>query len=265
MRLTISTRWSASARSKTRSTSLSPDFRSKPAKGTKFAGPADELAYGFHRTPRCRQTGGASTRRHLPLSHVLRKGHLVETDRSDLVAGYVGQTAPKTLDKCKEALDGILFIDEAYSLVGQKDAQWDFGREAIDTLLKFMEDHRDRIIVIVAGYPNEMRRFVSANPGLASRFTKTVEFPPYQPDELCDIFKGMAVRQNFQLPSGFETKLRPWIEDNDKREQWGNAREMRTLLEKAREAQAMRIASDADADLTMLETTDLEQAMSAVN
>lgn len=197
--------------------------------------------------------------------HVLRKGHLVETDRSDLVAGYVGQTAPKTLDKCKEALDGILFIDEAYSLVGQKDAQWDFGREAIDTLLKFMEDHRDRIIVIVAGYPNEMRRFVSANPGLASRFTKTVEFPPYQPDELCDIFKGMAVRQNFQLPSGFETKLRPWIEDNDKREQWGNAREMRTLLEKAREAQAMRIASDADADLTMLETTDLEQAMSAVN
>jgi hypothetical protein len=197
--------------------------------------------------------------------HVLRKGHLVETDRSDLVAGYIGQTAPKTLDKCKEALDGILFIDEAYSLVGQKDAQFDFGREAIDTLLKFMEDHRDRIIVIVAGYPNEMRRFVSANPGLASRFTKTVEFPPYQPDELCDIFKGMAVRQNFKLPSGFEVKLRPWIEENDQREQWGNAREMRTLLEKSREAQAMRIAADPNADLTMLETADLEQAMGTMN
>jgi SpoVK/Ycf46/Vps4 family AAA+-type ATPase len=182
-----------------------------------------------------------------------------------LVAGYVGQTAPKTLDKCKEALDGILFIDEAYSLVSQKDVQWDFGREAIDTLLKFMEDNRDRIIVIVAGYPAEMRRFISSNPGLASRFTKTIEFPPYLPQELCDIFKGMAVRQNFQLPGDFEAKLRPWIEDNDKREQWGNAREMRTLLEKAREAQAMRIAAVPDADLTMLETADLEQAMGTRN
>jgi stage V sporulation protein K len=197
--------------------------------------------------------------------HVLRKGHLVETDRSDLVAGYVGQTAPKTLDKCKQALDGILFIDEAYALVSQKEAQWDFGREAIDTLLKFMEDNRDRIIVIVAGYPNEMRRFISANPGLASRFTKTIEFPPYLPEELCEIFKGMAVRQNFKVPGDFEAKLRPWIEDNDKQEQWGNAREMRTLLEKAREAQAMRIAAVPNADLTMLETADLEQAMEARN
>ena len=267
MRLTISTRWSASARSKTRSTSLSPDFRSKPSEGHKNSPvPPMSLHMVFTGPPGVGKTQVARALGDIYRSlHVLRKGHLVETDRSDLVAGYVGQTAPKTLDKCKEALDGILFIDEAYSLVGQKDAQWDFGRKAIDTLLKFMEDHRDRIIVIVAGYPNEMRRFVSANPGLASRFTKTVEFPPYQPGELCDIFKGMAVRQNFQLPSGFETKLRPWIEDNDKREQWGNAREMRTLLEKAREAQAMRIASDADADLTMLETTDLEQAMSAVN
>jgi stage V sporulation protein K len=196
--------------------------------------------------------------------HVLRKGHLVETDRSDLVAGYVGQTAPKTLDKCKEALDGILFIDEAYALVGQKDAQWDFGREAIETLLKFMEDNRDRIIVIVAGYPNEMRRFISSNPGLASRFTKTIEFPPYQPQEMCDIFKGMAEHQDFQLPNGFEAKLRPWIEDNAKREEWGNAREMRTLLEKAREAQAMRISADPAANLTSLEMADLERAMGIV-
>jgi len=196
--------------------------------------------------------------------HVLRKGHLVETDRSDLVAGYVGQTAPKTLEKCKQALDGILFIDEAYSLVSQKDAQWDFGREAIDTLLKFMEDNRDRIVVIVAGYPNEMHRFISSNPGLASRFSKTIEFPPYQPQELCDIFKGMAQHQNFQLAAGFETKLLPWIEKSAKQEDWGNAREMRTLLEKAREFQAMRISANPSADLTKLEMTDLQQAMKAI-
>jgi len=195
--------------------------------------------------------------------HVLRKGHLVETDRSDLVAGYIGQTAPKTLDKCKEALDGILFIDEAYALAGTPGATGDFGREAIDTLLKYMEDNRDRIVVIVAGYPNEMRRFISSNPGLASRFSKTIEFPPYQADELCEIFAGMAKRQNFQLPDGFAAKMQPWIEDNVKRDDWGNAREMRTLLEKAREAQAMRIASDPTADLSMLQMADLEQAMSA--
>src|SRR5262249_16694980 len=124
--------------------------------------------------------------------NVLRKGHLVETDRSGLVASYIGQTAPKTLDKCKEALDGILFIHEAYALATASSG--DFGRESINALLKFMEDNRDRIVVIVAGYPNEMHTFIDSNPGLASRFTKTIAFPPYSADELAAILRLMAKR-----------------------------------------------------------------------
>src|SRR5260370_14171137 len=120
---------------------------------------------------------------------VLRKGHVVETDRAGLVAGYIGQTATKTLDTCREALDSILVIDEAYSLAGSPGGSGsDFGKEAVDTLLKFMEDNRDRIIVIVAGYRNEMRRFIDSNPGLSSRFSKTIDFPSYNSAELSEIF-----------------------------------------------------------------------------
>ena len=188
---------------------------------------------------------------------VLRKGHVIETDRAGLVAGYVGQTATKTLDKCREALDGILFIDEAYSLASKPGEGPDFGKEAIDTLLKFMEDNRDRIIVIVAGYRNEMRRFIDSNPGLSSRFSKTVDFPAYDSNDLCEIFKRMAERQQFALPDGFEAKLRPWIEGRSKADDWANGREMRTLLEKTREAQAMRIAGDADADISNVTIEDV--------
>jgi SpoVK/Ycf46/Vps4 family AAA+-type ATPase len=192
---------------------------------------------------------------------VLRKGQLVETDRAGLVAGFLGQTAIKTLDKCREALDGILFIDEAYSLVGNVDGfGTDFGKEAIDTLLKFMEDNRDRIVVIVAGYPNEMNRFVSSNPGLSSRFTRTIDFPSYSVADLCEILKRMAAQQKFSLPDDFATTLAPWIEGRSKAQDWGNARSMRTLLEKARESQAIRISSDANADLSRIETADLLDA-----
>src|ERR1700733_12415063 len=190
---------------------------------------------------------------------VLRKGHIVETDRAGLVAGYVGQTAAKTLDKCREALDGILFIDEAYALgtppgvtIGH-----DFGKEAIETLLKFMEDNRGRLVVIVAGYRNEMRRFIDSNPGLNSRFSKTIEFPSYDSNELCEIFRRMAAQQKFALPDGFEAKIKPWVESRSKAEDWANAREMRTLLEKTREAQALRLASDPSADVSKVTIEDV--------
>src|SRR6266436_955578 len=190
--------------------------------------------------------------------NVLRKGHLVETDRSGLVAGYIGQTAPKTLDKCREALDGILFIDEAYSLARPGN---DFGQEAIDTLLKFMEDNRDRIVVIVAGYPNEMQRFINSNPGLSSRFTKTIEFPPYAANELAAILRVMAKRQNFVLPDDLESSLAPWLKVGMRDKSWGQAREMRTLLERAREAQATRIAHDPSADVRQLAMADIDAAI----
>ncbi|MGH6778052.1 MAG: AAA family ATPase [Bradyrhizobium sp.] len=191
----------------------------------------------------------------------LRVGHLIEVQRSDVVAGFIGQTAPKMLEKCNQALDGILFIDEAYTLAGTPGSSGDFGKEAIDTLLKFMEDHRDRIMVIVAGYPNDMRRFIDTNPGLAGRFTKTIDFPRYNADDLCEILRRMAAKQHFTLPAGFEAKIRPWIAERSRADDWANAREMRTLLEKAREAQAMRIATNPSADLSRIEIVDLMQAI----
>ncbi len=192
---------------------------------------------------------------------VLRRGHLVEVDRAALVAGYVGQTAARTLEKCHEALDGILFIDEAYTLAEGGGGGSDFGKEAIDTLLKFMEDNRDRIIVIVAGYTGDMARFIDTNPGLAGRFTKTVEFPAYDPYDLVEILRLMASRQSFRLPPRFETLLIPWVEQRAQRHDWANAREMRTLLERLREAQAMRLASDPLGDYGQFELVDVERAL----
>lgn len=191
---------------------------------------------------------------------VLRKGQLIEADRSQLVGGYIGQTATKTLEVCRSALDGVLFIDEAYSL-SAAESKGDFGREAVETLIKYMEDHRDRLIVIVAGYPDEMRGFMSSNPGLASRFTKAINFPPYLPSELCEIFRSMATEQQYLLPIGFEAKLAPWIEAQRRDPQWGNARSMRTLLERVREAHALRSADDPAASVAEFELSDIEAAL----
>src|SRR6201996_310800 len=188
---------------------------------------------------------------------VLRKGHVVEVQRADLVAGYIGQTAMKTLDKCKEALDGILFVDEAYTLAGEGK---DFGGEAIATLIKFMEDNRDRIMVIAAGYPKERRRFIALNPAVASRFNRMIEFPAYEPRELAAILRLMAKRQRAELPDTLEQSLIPWIETQWKSEGWGNAREMRNLLDKAGEAQSLRVAADPTADISKIEMVDFENA-----
>lgn len=189
----------------------------------------------------------------------LRRGHVVEVDRERLVAGYVGQTAGKTLKACEAALDGILFIDEAYTLASG--GQNDFGYEAITTILKFMEDHRDRIVVIAAGFPERMNKFLDSNPGLASRFARRIDFPAYSTDELLEIFSSLAALQQFVLPAGFDQELRPWIVAARRREDWGNARAIRSLLERVREAQALRIAEAPHSDLRELTIGDLAQGV----
>lgn len=190
---------------------------------------------------------------------VLRRGHVVETDREGLVAGYVGQTASKTLERCKAALNGILFIDEAYSLVTEGGG--DFGQEAVSTVLKFMEDNRDRIVVIVAGYPDKMRHFLESNPGLASRFSRRIDFPAYDEEELIEIFARTAAQEQLSLPAGFEARIRPWVSSARGRDDWGNARSIRTLVERVREAQAERLATHLDADLSEVEIADIDQAV----
>lgn len=176
---------------------------------------------------------------------VLKKGHVVECDRAALVAEYVGQTAPRTNALVDSALDGILFIDEAYTLA--KDGE-DFGREAIDTLLKRMEDNRDRLIVIVAGYPDNMRTFIDSNPGLSSRFTRYIEFPDYSVPELCRIFASICRKNALQLSPELREKLIHHFTYLRERadEQFGNARLVRNCFEAAINAQAMRLAASGD-------------------
>jgi S1-C subfamily serine protease/Holliday junction resolvasome RuvABC ATP-dependent DNA helicase subunit len=195
----------------------------------------------------------------------LEKGHLIETDRSGLVAGYVGQTALKTRDKIAEALDGILFIDEAYTLADQAGTASDFGREAIDTLLKELEDKRDRLVVIVAGYPEQMRKFLSSNPGLPSRFTKIIEFKSHEPADLVAITDSMARLGGLRLAPDVEPVLRSFFERARGAPDFANARTARTVLERAREAQAARIApliGSAGVDLGELTAADFRVATS---
>ena len=174
---------------------------------------------------------------------VVKNGHLVECDRGGLVAGYTGQTAIKTGKVIDFALDGILFVDEAYSLVnGNQDS---YGEEAISTLLKRMEDDRDRLVVIVAGYTQEMKKFIDANSGLASRFTHYVEFPDYTAEELAAIFRMNAKKSQYVLSPDVEKWLDPFIRVRTaKRDRkFGNGRWARTLFEEAVSRQAVRLSA----------------------
>ncbi len=175
---------------------------------------------------------------------VLRKGHVIETGRADLVAGYVGQTAPRVEAKIKEALDGVLFIDEAYTL--SRGSEQDFGQEAIDTLVRRMEDYRDRLIVVVAGYPEEMRRFIERNPGLQSRFTRYVIFPDYHVDELIAIYRRIAEEEGFVLPPETEEHVKAYLQGLQERNPhgFGNGRAVRNLFEEMKECLAERLATE---------------------
>jgi len=172
---------------------------------------------------------------------VVDKGHLVETDRSDLVAGYVGQTATKTRAVLESAVGGTLLIDEAYSLARGGDN--DFGREAIDTLVKFMEDHRDDLAIVACGYPAEMAELVDANPGLASRFTRTIVFPDYTTDEIVAIFASMSGAKEYHLDTDGTALLRAIVDAEPRGRGFGNARLARNIFEEAVNRHALRLAS----------------------
>ena len=179
---------------------------------------------------------------------ILSKGHLVEVDRSGLVAGYVGQTAGKTAAVIEKALGGVLFIDEAYALNGRSEN--DFGQEAIDTLLKAMEDHRDDLVVIVAGYDGLMETFIHSNPGLESRFNRYLHFEDYTLEELTDIFLMQCEKGRYTLDEAAKSAVRLLIaERNRDSSTFGNARGVRNLFEQLLTAQCNRLAA-AEGPLT---------------
>ena len=197
---------------------------------------------------------------------VLSKGHLVEVDRSGLVAGYVGHTALKTKEVVRRALDGVLFIDEAYALVGDGK---DFGPEAINTLLKLMEDYRDRLIVIVAGYTDRMTAFLESNPGLKSRFNKFIHFEDYTPLEMARIFEYMLEKAHYRATEAARSRIEDVMRSlcEDRGEHFGNARVARNLFEQAQQEHANRLSAIAEPtreELLTIELADIQRAATAI-
>lgn len=198
---------------------------------------------------------------------VLSKGHLIETDRSGLVGGYVGQTALKVKKVVKQALGGILFIDEAYTLTRSQGGN-DYGQEAVDTLLKCMEDHRDDLIVIVAGYPDLMGQFLASNPGLQSRFNKFINFEDYKPNELMDIFEKMCKNHAYSLSEKARYYAKGYFSTlyENRDENFANGRDVRNFFEKALARQANRLAQRSNWTndlLSRIEACDLNDEMMA--
>ena len=194
---------------------------------------------------------------------ILEKGQLVEVDRSEIVAGYVGQTALKTKEKIDEAMGGILFIDEAYTLAKGEN---DYGQEAIDTLLKAMEDHRDEFIVIVAGYDEPMESFLQSNPGLKSRFNEYIHFDDYSEEELFMIFGLLCEQNDFRMDLEVQDTLKTYLNElcNQKPDNFANGREMRNLFDKSKKAHSNRLASlneISDEDLITFKKDDLLRAI----
>jgi hypothetical protein len=195
---------------------------------------------------------------------VVPRGQLVETDRAGLVAGFVGQTAAKVTEVFDRADGGVLLIDEAYALA--RGGERDFGREAIDTIVKLVEDRRDDIVVIVAGYPDEMEAFVDVNPGLRSRFSRTIHFPDYSTDELVCIFESLCERHGYTADVDTIAAVRVALDDQERGRGFGNGRFVRNLFEASVARHARRVADlpehDVD-DLVALVPTDLPERLTA--
>jgi hypothetical protein len=196
---------------------------------------------------------------------VVEKGHLVETDRSGLVAGFVGQTALKVKEVFESAVGGVLLIDEAYALARGREG--DFGTEAVDTLVKLIEDHRDDVVVIVAGYPDEMGQLLDHNPGIRSRFPRTIDFPDYSDDELVRIFESLCAKSHYTLDDGVRAAARARFAAEPRGKGFGNGRLARNLFEAAVAHQASRVVDLPDVTdevLVALVAADVEAAGASV-
>lgn len=191
---------------------------------------------------------------------VLEKGHVVEVERADLVGEYIGHTAHRVRENVKKALGGILFVDEAYSLA--RGGEKDFGKEAIDTLVKEMEDNRNKFILILAGYKYEMEYFLNTNPGLRSRFPIQIDFPDYTIEELLQIAEVMVKNRQYKLTESAKRKLMKILIKNDASREMGNARMVRNIIEKAIRKQAVRVLNKVNItkeDLITIDSIDIRE------